>query len=260
MNFRTKLCLWAVVIFPFAISSCVSHKELINFNEGPAMSSLPDSVLNRQAIHLQADDILTISVFNSNSTDMEAIAPFNLSAATINNGDPINVQYKIDQGGYIYFPVIGPVKAAGHTLESFNTDLTSRLKRYLQEPVVNSRLINFKITILGEVKVPGTYAATGDHFNILQALGLAGDLTAYAKRDNILVIREQNGKRQFIRMNLRSTESFTSEGFYLQQNDVIYVEPLEQKTYTLSNRGQQILPWVSGSVTLLNLVLIIFTR
>jgi len=252
-------------VFPFLLlltllNGCISPKELTNFTEGSDFSALTDSIRNSVPLRLQTDDLLSIVVYNSNETDPKAIAPFNLVASAPSGGennDPTAANYRVDENGNINFPVLGPIRVAGLTLSDTRDTLNRKLKTYLKDPIVNLRLLNFRITVLGEVARPGAYTVPNERVNVLDAIGMAGDLGNYGRRDNILVIREQNGKRQFGHLNLKSRDIFTSPYFYLQQNDIVYVEPLEQKTTTIGSKGQQILPWITSGVTFLNLIIIL---
>ncbi|WP_246000457.1 polysaccharide biosynthesis/export family protein [Pontibacter diazotrophicus] len=137
--------------------------------------------------------------------------------------------YLVDDQGYIEFPVLGRVKVAGLTREEANNKLTADLQEYLQEPIVKVRYLNFRVTVIGEVSNPSVVTAMDDNMNIIEALGMAGDLTLYGKREDVLVIREENGTRTMARLNLNDSNVFKSPYFNLHQNDVIYVEPDKAK-------------------------------
>jgi polysaccharide export outer membrane protein len=129
------------------------------------------------------------------------------------------------------------------------------LQTYLQDPVVNMRFLNFKVTVLGEVNRPGTLRLTNKRVTILEAIGMANDLTPYANRTNVLVIRENEGRREYARLNLQDDNIFTSKYFYLMQNDVIYVEPLPARTATTADLFQRIISYTSGALSLVTLIL-----
>ena len=120
------------------------------------------------------------------------------------------------------------------------------------------RWLNFKFTVLGEVSRPATYTLQERSVTVLEAVGLAGDLTNYGSRKNILVIREQDGKREFGRVDLQDRNVFASPYFYLNQNDVVYVEPLKQKTSVVSDQATEVLPWVSAGAILANIIILLF--
>ena len=259
--------LWSAALLLFILLtqiSCLAPEKLMNFTEGPEFTETADSILNRTAIRVQPDDLLSIGVFNSNDVDPEVIAPFNLSFGGAVGADKERETtasaYRVNLDGTIDFPGLGSLAVAGQTLPEIRSLLIERLKAYLNDPIVHIRLTNFRVTVLGEVLSPGTYPLGEEEITILEALGLAGDLTPYGNRENILVIREENGTRTFGTVNLRDRAVFQSPYFYLRQNDVIYVEPLKEKSFTIATRAQQILPWVGASVGLVNLVFIILTR
>ena len=131
----------------------------------------------------------------------------------------------VDKDGNINFPVIGSVRAEGLTISQLRDTLTNEISKSVNDPIVNVHFVNYQVTVLGEVAHPGRYTVAGERVTILDALGYAGDMTPYGKRDNVLVARESDGKMQFERINLNNASVFTSPFFYLQQNDVVYVEP-----------------------------------
>ncbi|MFD3000860.1 polysaccharide biosynthesis/export family protein [Pontibacter toksunensis] len=137
--------------------------------------------------------------------------------------------YLVDDQGFIEFPVLGRIKIAGLTREEANNKLTAALEEYLQDPIVKVRYLNFRVTVIGEVGSPSVITASDDNMNVLEALGQVGDLTLYGKREDVLVIREENGMRTMARLNLNDSKVFESPYFHLHQNDVIYVEPDKAK-------------------------------
>ena len=139
--------------------------------------------------------------------------------------------YMVDGQGMIDFPVLGRIQAAGMTRWELAEKIKKRLiaDGYLSDAVVTVEFMNFKVTVMGEVTSPGTFSIEGDKVTVLQALAMAKDLTIYGKRDNVLVIREQDGKRVIYQINLMDVDMFKSPGYYLQQNDVVYVEPNPNK-------------------------------
>jgi len=248
-----------LLITLLALSSCVKHQQLVNFNQGPEFSGTPQAIANLPAIHIQPDDALAISVHTIN---MEAAEPFNLgisSAQGSTAGSAAQVQgnFLVDPAGYIEYPSLGRIKAGGLTTTELKDTLLARLAPYLKDPIVYVRFTNFTFTVLGEVKGPGAYTFPEEKMTILEAIGYSGDLTTYGDRTNILVIREQDGARSFGRINLRDRNVFESPYFYLRQNDVIYVEPLKQKSASVADQTNKIFPWVSVAVTVLNLIIII---
>src|SRR5690606_2472833 len=211
-----------VVLF---CTSCASKKNLVYFQ--------PDSVeLNTRyelsAPKLQPGDILAISV---TADDVRATQPFNPvssyagNSGTLQSANPFIPTYAIDNNGYIDFPKLGKVKLAGLTRTEAIDYLRQEVGKYIVSPGISMEVRNFRVTVLGEVKNPGTYPINNDRITLLEALGLAGDLTINGVRNNILVIREHNGQKQDYRVDLTSRNALNSPVYYLAQNDVIYVEP-----------------------------------
>ena len=140
--------------------------------------------------------------------------------------------YLVDNQGYIQFPILGKLKVLGKTKNEVTDLLFNAIHpEYIKdEPIVLVRFCNFKVSVLGEVNRPGSYLVDNERISIVEALSLAGDLTVYGRRDNVLLIRESGGKRQTIRLDLRDESLINSPWYYLQQNDALYVEPNEPKS------------------------------
>ncbi|WP_408670051.1 polysaccharide biosynthesis/export family protein [Lutibacter sp.] len=185
---------------------------------------LQESIVNYEP-KFQIGDLLTINV---SAIDAEAVIPFNLFEST-SVGTPKPIAYLVDADGDINFPVIGKIKIEGLTSKELTKKLSTLIAVYVKQPIINSRLINFKVTVLGEVKVPGSYAVPNERISIIEAIGLAGDLTIQGERSTVLLVREQEGKRTFIDLDLTNKKLFNSPYFYLAQNDVIYIAPNKTK-------------------------------
>lgn len=214
-----------LLIIVFA-NSCTSPKKLIYFQ-----GSIPNSEANRNYNPLlKPDDLLSITIV---AQDQEAIKPFNLPTYTLygNNiggyaqGAPTPPGYLIDSDGNIDFPIIGKLKVSGLTRTAAVDLIKENLKPYLVNPTVLIRILNYKITVLGEVKNPGTFTIPNERVTLLEAIGIAGDLQITGKRKNVLVIRENDGKKTEYKVDLTSKDLFNSPVYYLTQNDVVYVEP-----------------------------------
>lgn len=182
---------------------------------------------------LKTDDILSITIMG---LDEEAIKPFNLKFTTTSQsnggysaGSPTPPGYLIDSDGYIDFPVIGKMKLAGLSRSAAIDTLKKQLSIYLNNPTIILRILNYKVTILGEVRNPGTFNIPNERISLPEALGIAGDLQITGVRKNVLVIRDVDGKKTETRVDLTSKELFSSPVYYLQQNDVVYVEPNRAK-------------------------------
>lgn len=214
-----------VLIIVFA-NSCTSPKKLIYFQ-----GSIPNSEANKNYNPLlKPDDLLSITIV---AQDQEAIKPFNLPAYTLygNNiggyaqGAPTPPGYLIDADGNIDFPIIGKLKVSGLTRTAAVDLIKENLKPYLVNPTVLIRILNYKVTVLGEVKNPGTFTIPNERVTLLEAIGIAGDLQITGRRKNVLVIRENDGKKTEYKVDLTSKDLFNSPVYYLTQNDVVYVEP-----------------------------------
>jgi polysaccharide export outer membrane protein len=256
--FLAGVIVWAF----FLLQSCVSHEELVNFNKEPILPlGDVEEIINQVEPRIQVDDILHITV---NSYDEEAASPFN-RALTFSQGGGFNTNnqntillhgYLVDSSGNIDFPVIGQMKVSGFTLAEARSELESRLTRYLKDAVVNVRYLNYRFTVLGEVTTPGTYSSYNTKITVMEALGLAGDLTDYANRERILVIREKNGHREYAMLSLKDKRIFLSPYYYLKQNDVIYIEPIEARVATVADPAFR---WISFGSALLSLVTFVIT-
>lgn len=233
------------IFIPFILliflTSCGSKKNLVYFQDEPigdVISSQPKQLIYKP------DDILTINV---SALDPDTVKPFNLTLVAGGNITDVTAgqaglqqqTYLIDYDGNIEFPVLGTLKVAGLTRTELTDFLTEKISEYAKDPIVNIRLANFTFTILGEVQNPGTFTVQDERITVLEALGLADDLTIFGERKNVLLIREVDGKKKFAKIDLTSVNAVNSPVYYLQQNDVIYVEPnnarVRASTYNQNN-------------------------
>ncbi len=252
------IAFFLIIIF---VASCSSQKEIAYFN---GVNSLSADSINKKfyKIHeasICPGDMLSITI---TGLDPLAVAPFNLplvSYATPGSDQlysaPTLQSYLVDISGNINFPVIGTLKLAGLTKSQAIKFINDQLSPYLKNAIVTIQFMNYKVTVLGEVLRPGQYSISNERITILDALGLAGDMTIYGKRQNVLLTRENNGKLEFVRLNLNSDDIFKSPYFYLQQNDVIYIEPNKVK----SIGSQNISLYLSAVSTLVTTVAVIFS-
>ena len=169
-------------------------------------------------------DLLTISV---SCSEPEAALPFNL---VVPASQPTLQNYLVNNQGEIVFPVLGTLKVGGMTTQETSELIVGKLERYLKErPIVTVRLVNYKISVIGEVSRPGVYTVNNEQVNVFEAVAMAGDLTIYGKRDNVRIIRTVDGKQKLITINLNDENIIYSPDFYLRQNDILYVEPNKAK-------------------------------
>jgi polysaccharide export outer membrane protein len=214
------------VLFFVLFSSCVSKKDIVYFQNDAIDQS---KVSNSYKTIIKPDDLLQITI---TSQDIEAVRPFNLSAVTYStsSNSAIGVAqqqtYLVDTNGEIEFPVLGKLKIGGLSRNETIDLLINKLSPdYIIEPNINIKIANYKISILGDVQKPGSYNIPNERITILDALALAGDVNISGQRNNLLIIREQNEKKVQYRVDLRSNKILTSPVYYLQQNDIVYVEP-----------------------------------
>ena len=248
----------ALVILAVTLPGCSDTKKLVYFDniqdqviKGGTMSGEP---------HIQKNDILSITVSSLNA---EASAPFNApnnSVYTINTqttlGSGTLAGYLVDPDGNIQFPVLGNIPVVGKTKSQLSNYISSQLKdrKLLLDPIVNVRFLNFRVSVLGEVTRPGVFTIPNEKLSIMEALGLAGDITIYGKKENVLLIREDDaGQKVIKRLNLNSQEIFNSPYYFLRSNDVVYVEP--SKDRVSREKTQLLLPIVFSVVSLMIVIL-----
>jgi polysaccharide biosynthesis/export protein len=235
---------FTLILALVTMSSCGSTKKVIYFPEvkdGTIQSTtvFPESVI-------QKNDILSITV---SSLSAAADAPFNSPNSSAATGAIAG--YLVNSEGNIQFPILGNIKAEGLTKNQLKDKITKSLvdAKQLVDPIVTIRFANFRVTILGEVNHPTVVTVPNEKISLLEALGLAGDLTIYGKRQNVMIIREEKEQKIIKRVDLNSAEIFTSPYYYLQSNDIVYVEPNKTKIASVS-RGNQILPIVLSGLSL----------
>jgi len=217
-------------------SSCRGLKKLTYFQKGES----PDSITVAKAYNstIQPGDLLSVYV---GSLSDEASKFFNPYPDAVNTSTPSSALssseasgFLVDQNGEITLPVVGAFKIADLTTLEAKNQLTKKLDLYLKEPRVIVRVINYKISIMGEVTKPSVYVIPNEKITITEAISLAGDLTNFARRDNILIVRQTNGKKEFGTVNLNDRSVFNSPYYYLRANDIIYVEPVGAKSLQTS--------------------------
>lgn len=218
------------------VSSCGNTRSLVYMQGSFDTAQL--SQVNAVEPIIRHGDILSIIVYSDNPDatkiyNQSLIVVANASAQSSGGGtigaSPAAPGYQVDQNGNIMFQGIGLIHVEGLTKAQLKDTLDLRLTPFLQHPYYNIRFLNYKFTMLGEVTRPGQISIPGERLNLLEAIAIAGDLTFYGRRDNVLVIRESNNKREFARLDLTKPEIMKSPYFYLQQNDIVIVEPTNKK-------------------------------
>ena len=182
---------------------------------------------NSYEIKIQPDDLLMISVY---AEDPEIAKSFSLNVSTgLSTGASIGSVYLVDAKGYIDFPTLGKMKVSGLTRTEVLEVLDTKISQYIKKPIISLSITNFKVSVQGEVGKPGTYPVLSERITLIEALSMAGDLTVFGKRDNILIIREIDGVKSYNRVNITKSGFMNSPFYYLAQNDVVYVEPNQNK-------------------------------
>ena len=228
----TKHTFYSILIALFALTSCGTVKDIAYFQN--KVVDHPEAIDKHAGIVIQAKDMLSIVVSSRNP---ELVAMFNLPVVSYQAGSEVVstgynqrlMGYVVDNDGYIVFPVLGPIQVSGLTRWELSELIKNKLLKdgLLTDAVVTVEFMNFKISVIGEVNSPGTYTIEGDKVTILQAISLARDLTIFGLRENVSVIRERDGERTIYEVNLCDVSLFKSPAYYLQQNDVVYVQPSE---------------------------------
>lgn len=254
--------------------SCVQHKQLVNFNQGPLPFNKVEAIANSIDLSIQPEDLLQINVSSFEPDAIRAFVPEvggaggqqnnNLMQQSA-NGTGVNslelfTGYFVDRAGYIDFPVVGRVKVGGLTLGVAHDTILNRILPYVSDAVVSLRFLNLKITMLGEVSQPGLIRISNKRVTLLEAIGMAGDLTPYADRTDILLIREKDGQRQYVQLNLQDPGIFASPYFYLEQNDFIYVKPTKAKVGGITDQTSRFLTFGSAGLSLITLIIALFSR
>ncbi|PWA04881.1 polysaccharide biosynthesis/export family protein [Flavobacterium psychrotolerans] len=220
------------LFFTLLLFSCADRKDLVYYQNIDTLSNQEKS--NSYEIKIQQDDLLMIVV---SAEDPETAIPFNLRAVgSVNPKQPdmlLSQQslqlYLVDSNGNIDFPILGKLKVSGLTRTDVLKIFQDKISKYIEKPIINLRIVNFKFSVQGEVTSPGTYPVTSERITLIEALTMAKDLTIYGKRNNILIIREIDGVKSYNRVDITKADFINSPFYYLAQNDVVYVEPNKNK-------------------------------
>ena len=260
-----KKGLFSITWVIFVITSCVTPSNVVYFQD--AGDFLRNRNVASYEVIIHQDDLLAIMV---NSMATEAALPYNLPMSNYYvGGESFGQQrllgYLVDNDGNIDFPVLGKIHVEGLTRNQLRELLKGMLidGGHLTDPIITINFMNFKISVQGEVSRPGSFIITGERVTLLEALSMAGDLTIYGRRDRVLVIRETKGDRIMLNHDLTSKDLFSSPCYYLQQNDIVYVEPNVRRVQQSNiNQNNNVSVWLSiVSVFLTGITLIVgFTK
>lgn len=229
-----RLKLLSVVLFAFLIGACSVPKDVVYFQGVDVLTSEQKELMNQTyTTKIVPDDMLTITV---TAWDPTVVTPFNPPVyAYAVQGETSAVSsgqlhsYLVDKEGDIMFPVLGKIHVEGLTKQEVSSELQKLIAPYVKDAMVNVQIVNYKVTMMGEVSRPGSISVRNDRISLLDAIGQVGDLTINANRKNILIIRDNNGQKEFVRIDITQPDLFASPYFYLKQNDVVYVEPNNAK-------------------------------
>ena len=240
MNMKSS-CTFTLIFLSLLFSACQSYKKVPYLQDAEILKQANTQVAPMQDAKLIPGDEVSILVSTS---DPVVSQPFNAQGNT----------FLLDNEGNINYPVLGKLSMNGSTSREAENLITERLKTYVKErPTVVVRMSGFKVSVLGEVASPGVYPVVNEQINVLEALAMAGDLTIYGVRDNVKLIREaQDGRKQFVTLNLNDADLLVSPYYQLQQNDILYVTPNKAKAQG-AGIGTSTTLWISGFSVLVSI-------
>lgn len=251
----TKLTLTVLIGFVLILNSCVKPKQVVYFQGSAANDSI--LVAAPYIPLIKPADVLSVQINSLNPEKSMIFNPYAVASSGAPGASatlPAPVGYIVSSTGDITIPLLGPVKVAGLSVEQAGLQIAEKLTRFLKEPTVDVRNLNFRISVLGEVSRPALFTIPNNQITIIEALGLAGDVTIAGRRDNVLIVRETNGVKKFARVDLTQRNLFQSPYYYLHPNDIVYVEPGKARIAS-TDRTYQVLPIVLSAVSILSIIL-----
>lgn len=255
MKINYLFCISVLILFIGLFSSCASRKDIVYFQNIDDLAAM-DSIYQNNTI-IQPNDLLNITV---TAADPQAVRPYNLVTESRPPADAYQASsntrqlgYLVDNDGNIEFPELGTIKVIGLSRKELIDYLVLRISEGVLNPIVNISILNFKVSVLGEVARPNVYGVSGERVTLVEALALAGDLTIFGKRQNILILRDTDGEKKHERVDITQADFINSDYYYLQQNDVVYVEPNNPRVQnSISN------PNAARYISILSLALSVF--
>jgi polysaccharide export outer membrane protein len=245
------------------LTSCISSKELVLYQANGSGSDLSMTQVERYIPTIKAGDVLSVQVSSLSPEATTYFNPYGVMQAMSGSQTQLNAQttpfpfipgYTVSEEGQIELPLVGKQMIKGLTNSQAAASIKEKLLDYLKEPTVNVRNMNFQISVLGEVARPSHFLISTEQITLPAALGLAGDITIQGQRNNVLIIREENGQRTFNRVDLTKRDVFKSSYYYLHPNDVVYVEPGKARIAN-ADRTYQILPIAISALSLLTIII-----
>lgn len=256
-----------------SLSRCVRYKDLVNFREYPIDVNQFDSLSNGAVLKIQPNDLLQITISAGDSEAAKlAAAPFNQPTTGNQQGGIFQQQnqlagstasfpfeyfngYFVDDNGNVNLPTLGTLPIGGMTLVEAHQYIKKLLEPFLEQPGVDVRFLNLKVTLFGEIARPGLLRLSNQRTTILEAISASGDLTSFADRRKVTVVREGDGKRLYYRIDLTRKDVFTSPAYYLRQNDLIYIEPLPIKIASAPDLISRIISYTTAGLSLVTLII-----
>lgn len=252
---------WFLVMAVSLLVSCKAPEKVLYLQD--LTQPLEQALKTTEEVKVQKDDLLQIYIFAQNA---EVARPFNMIAMVSDmansSSNPEQSAYLVDTDGCIDLPILGKMTVEGKTTQEIKAMIAQQLvqKNLIKDPVVQVRILNFKVSVMGEVKTPGVIEVKGERITVLEALSKAGDLTIQGRRDHVAVIREVDGKRTVNYLDLKSKDIFDSPYYYLKQNDVVYVEPNNGRTVQYrNNQVNNVGTWLSVLSSMLSVITLIVT-
>lgn len=232
---------------------CASNKPFVYFNDvNKADSGIMQNAA--PALLVQPGDILQVTISTLDKDISAFFNPSAIAAGTSAAGSSIQQGYLVDRSGFIDLPMIGKLKVANNSTEQVNEIIRSEVNKSLKNAFVATRIVNFKVSVLGDVAKPGSFNVANERITVLEALSLAGDMNITATRDDIMLIRDVEGKQTYHSISLNDSKLLGSPYYYLKNNDVLYVKPGPNKSFS-STRGFQLLPIALSALSLLTVII-----
>lgn len=241
----------------YMLTGCINTKKITYFNDiVKTDGTAPNNRL--QSLRVQPGDVLQITITTIDKDISLIFNPSSLSMSSTNN-NAMDPGYLVDSAGHITLPMIGKVYVKDKTTSEINTIIGQELDKSIRNAYVSTRIVNFRISVLGDVAHPGSFKVSAERASVLDALSMAGDMNVTALRDDIMIIREVNGEKQYASINLNDSKALSSPYYYLNNNDVVYVKPGSNKVFA-SSRFVQLIPAAIGALSLITTLIIITVK
>jgi len=260
-----RLSIISAIVFSLCVlsSSCVNTKRITYLNDIPDSNYITPYELELAQYSdpkIQPNDILQVTVQTLDPQASTLMGAQGTSSYSVQAGEGGGIVqgYMVDKDGFISMPLVGKINVVGLSTTDVKNLIEKKASIYYKDPVVNVRFVNFSVTVLGEVSRPGQFTLSNEKTSVLDIIGAANDMTPYAKRNEVLVIREENGQKKFVRINLYKKDAFHSPYFYLRQHDVVYIPPNKSKAISTNASEGRILAFAGLGFSVVSLILVIF--